>query len=152
MRRVRKSALTLLVLALALDACGGSSGGASGSASGSTTVEYTKVTNDAAGEVAAVTGEISSAASGGQADTAAAWVARADRLDKVAAKLEATKAPTSESQTPLAELTRDVTKLAGDVRAVATAGGARSAGARLLDALSHGGEEVQTDLQKLPLY
>jgi len=151
MRLSGQSAVILLVLALGLAACGGSSGGSSKSGSGST-AEYTKVTNDAAGEIAAVNDQISSAASGGQADTTAAWTALAARVDRVAVSLKATKAPTTESQAPLAALTRDVTRLGGDVRAVATAGGAGSAAAKLVNALSHDGEAVQADLQKLPLY
>lgn len=152
MRRCSLSAFTVLLLALTLAACGGSSTDTSGSGSGSSTTEYTKVTNDAAGEFAAINDDIAKAAGGGQADSAATWTGLADRLDVLSKRLKSTKAPTSESRAPLAALTDHVAKLGSDARAIAGAGGAQSAGARLLGALTDDSEAVQSDLQKLPLY
>lgn len=151
MRRCLLSTLTVLLLALILAACGGSSSDTSGTDSGSSTTEFTRVTNDAAGEFAAINGEIAKAA-GGQADSAATWTGLADRLDELGARLKGTEAPTSESRAPLAALTEDVTKLGSDARAIAGAGGVQSAGAKLVDALTGDSEAVQADLQKLPLY
>jgi hypothetical protein len=144
----------LLVLALALVGCGGSSGDSSAEPSGSTSSAgdssaYTKATNEAASEFVAINAEIAKAAGGG---TAAAWTAMADRLDAVTARLHATAPPTDEAKAPLSALEDDMAKLAADARAIADAGGAGSAAAAQVDALTKDSAAVQADLQKLPLY
>lgn len=130
----------------ALSGCGGlSSGSGGGSSSGSgSSARYTKVINEAAGEL----GQL-----GSQLPTAAQqYAALADKVHQIVVSLRAIKAPTNAGAPPLAAWTAAIAHYEKDLRAIAARGGTTGITPQLTSAIEADGTRMTNAQEKLVLY
>jgi hypothetical protein len=141
----RVVAISVLVASV-LSGCGGSSsgsGGGSSSGSGSTT-RYTKVVNDAAGELGQLSSQVPT--------TAHQYTALADRVHQIVVSLRGIKTPTAAGAPPLAAWTAAIAHYEKDLRAIAARGGTAGITPQLTSAIEADGTAMTNTQEKLVLY